>query len=778
MDSSSKDIESPREINEECGAYPNDPEDVRKFGELLVNITTNKGDYVLPFPITTLVIFFCYQIETDLQTDISKIYCLIGFITNSVSNFVKSRPDIKDSIDQMSEKELEDVIYPQILEMLNSPMVESKSGGKRKGKKTQKRRRRGGMLSRFGKMGSRATAPFISAVSATVRGTYRLAGAIKDWLPEILTIIYFAYHIFYFLYYVRLIRIKTGSALTPNDPIFSEWISNVTSGVKSGEYLLLDPNITTGLVPVGDISREMQIYAPGGTRVEEFIKNAQFLSTFLLGTMLRRQYSFGNMLVSSVQSVETQISVPGPNEMSKKLFKVVVKGMMDDCFSDVPPKMIIAEANFLNELMTEHAPLLAHYSQQFTDSIKAALPSDIEVSAESSIQGPPKLPGITSTDIDKEGDIVEDEKGDIVEDEKGDIVEDEEGNILEDEEGDIVEDEEGDIHQEDVISPPEQLESKKSVGVFGTITNFFGGVFDTALETETGKKATEVVTILDRQSVLYSNPEIRGQCMLESAENMRKTIELEAQLLAVQLRRIKTKFMTIWSMEKENAAKAIHHLCKAACALTFYAGVKILTRRAAAPADDAPAGPPPRFGPPRFGPPRFGPPGFGPPSDDDDDDDGGDGDMGANALVRTGRGIEPRTRSFGTQIASFADTGTSPMNNSDSNSNSYSSSSSLVSSSNPSGSGSNASSAANPSINRGNKSPIKTALLRQAAIEEQRKKDEEQNKNDAAYGLLALKERKGGRRTRRRTRQTKKRRRPIKRRQTRKLRRNTKRRRM
>jgi hypothetical protein len=308
-------------------------------------------------------------------------------------------------------------------------------------------------------------------------------------------------------------------------------------------------------------------------RVEEFIKNAQFLSTFLLGTLLRRQYSFGNMLVSSVQSVETQISVPGPNEMSKKLFKVVVKGMMDDCFSDVPPKMIIAEANFINELMTEHAPLLAPYSQQFTDSIKAALPSDIEVSAESSIQGPPKLPGITSTDID--------EKGDIVEDEEGNILEDEEGNILEDEEGDIVEDEEGDIHQEDVISPPEQLESKKSVGVFGTITNFFGGVFDTALdtalETETGKKATEVVTILDRQSVLYSNPEIRGKCMLETAENMRKTVELEAQLLAVQLRRIKTKFSTIWSMEKENAAKALHHLCQAACALTFYAGVKILT---------------------------------------------------------------------------------------------------------------------------------------------------------------------------------------------------------
>ena len=284
----------------------------------------------------------------------------------------------------------------------------------------------------------------------------------------------------------------------------------------------------------------------------------------------------------------------------------------------------------------------------------------------------------------------------------------------------------------------------------GKITNFFGGVFDTALETETGKKASEVVTILDRQSVLYSNPEIRGQCMLESAENMRKTVELEAQLLAVQLRRLKTKFTTIWSMEKENAAKAIYHLCQAAGALTFYAGVKILTRRATAPTAAAP------------------------------DDDAGD--MGANALVRTGRGVETRTRSFGTQIARFADTGTSQMNNSnsdsnsDSNSNSYSSSSSLVPSSNPSGSGSNASSAANPPKNRGSKSPIKTAFQRQAAIAA----EEEQKKKDAAYGLLALNDpnRKGGRRTRRRTRQTKKRRRRIKRRQTRKLRRNTKRRRM
>lgn len=705
MDSSSKDIVSPREINEKCGAYPNDPEDVRKFGELLVNIITNKADYVLPFPITTLVIFFCYQIETDLQTDINKIYCLIGFITNSVSNFVKSRPDIKNSIEQMTEKELEDVIYPEIIKMLKSPMVESKSGGKRKAKKTQKRRRRGGMLPSMGRMGARIMRP----IGATIRGTYRLAGKINEWLPEILTIIYFAYHIFYFFYYTRLIRVKTGSALTPNDPIFTEFVRNITLGVKSGEYPLLDPNITTGLVPVGDISREMQLYAPGETRVEEFIKNAKFISTFVLGNMLRRQYSFGNMLVTSVQSTETQIiSIPGPNQMSINLFNAGMKGMMDDCFSDVPPKMIIDEANFLNELMTEHAPLLAPYSQQFTDSIKSAFPMETEVSSSKLIQDGPKLPGITSTDIDEEGYI--------------------------DEEGDIYED----IHQEDIISPSEQLQPRENVGILGTITNFFGSVFDTALETETGKKASDVVTILDRQSVLYSNPEIRGQCMLESAENMRKTIELEAQLLAVQLRRLKTKFTTIWSMEKENAAKAIYHLCQAAGALTFYAGVKILTRRAAAPPAAAAAAAP----------------------DDDDDED-----MGANALVTTGRGqpIPRTTITYATQTPNLTSLGTqtSPrVIDSNSNSNSASNSNSGSSLSEPLFLTQGLPAPVGPVEaeirKRGNKSPGKGRWL---------------NAADSEKGN-------SGGRTRRRATQTKKRRRPIRRRQTRKLRRNTKRRRM
>jgi hypothetical protein len=716
MDSSSKDIVSPREINEECGAYPNDPEDVRKFGELLVNITTNKADYVLPFSITSLVIFFCYQIESDLQTDINKIYCLIGFITNSVSNFVKSRPDIKNNIEQMTEKELEDVIYAQIIEMLKSPMVESKSGGKRKVKKTQKRRKRGGMLRRFGRMGDALMRPFSATIGATVRGTYRLAGKINEWLPEILTIIYFAYHIFYFLYYTRLIRVKTGSALTPNDPIFAEFVRNVTLGVKSGEYPLLDPNITTGLVPVGDISREMQIYAPGETRVEEFIKNAKFISTFVLGNMLRRQYSFGNMLVTSVQSTESSlISVPGPNEMSKNLFNVVVKGMMDDCFSDVPPKMIIAEANFLNEIMTEHAPLLAPYSQQFTNSIKSAFPMETEVSSSKLIQGGPKLPGLTSTDIDEEGDIDEDEERDIDEDE------------------DVYED----IHQEDIISPSEQLEPRKSVGVFGTITNFFGGVFDTALETETGKKASEVVTILDRQSVLYSNPEIRGHCMLESAENMRKTVELEAQLLAVQLRRLKTKFTTIWSMEKENAVKAIYHLCQAAGALTFYAGVKILTRRAVAPPAAAAAA--------------------AAPDDDDDDED----DVGANALVTTGRGqpIPRTTITYATQTPNLSSLGTQTSPRAiDSNSNSNSASNSGSSLSEP------------LFLTQGKPAPV-------GPVEAEIKKRGNKSPSKARW-LNAADSEKGGGRTRRRASQTKKLRRPIRRRQTRKLRRNTKRRRM
>ena len=718
---------SPR--NQKCGLNPNDPEDVKNFGELLVDITTTKADYVLPFPITSLIIFTCYQVMGDLQKDeffrkdINKIYCLIGFITNGVSNFVKSRPDIKDSIDQMSEKELEDGIYPQIIEMLQSPPFEGKSGGKRKGKKTQKRRRRGGMLPRIGRMGSRATGPFISAASATVRNTYRLAGAINNWLPEIITVIWVLWNLFWFLYYVRLIRVKTGSALTPNDPVFTEFVKNITLGVKSGDYPILDPNVTSALVPLGNFTSEMQIYAPGETRVEEFMKNAKYLSAFLLGQILSRQYSFGNALVSSVQSVETLISVPGPNEMSKKLFRVVIKGMADDCFGDVSYENIIAESDYIAEIIREHAPLLAPYSKEFTDSIKAALPSDIEVSAESSIQGPPKLPGLTATDFSNM-----EEKGD-----------------LEDE------DEDYEVVEEEIVASSE-LKPKENTG---GISGFFNGIIDSVWATETGKKASDVITVMERQSVLYSNPEIRGQCMLESAESMRKTIELEAQLFAVNLGRVKTKFKTIWSMEKENAAKAIYHLWQLAGAITFYTGIKTMTRRAPAAAAAAAA-----------------------PDDDDDDA----GDMGENALVPTGRGVETRTRSFGTQIASFADTGTSPVNNSnsDSNSNSYSSSSSLVPSSNSTGSGSNTSSAANPSRNRGSKSPIKTALQRQAAIEEQRKKDEEERKNDAAYGLLALNDpnRIGGRRTRRRATQTKKRRRPIRRRQTRKLRRNTKRRRM
>ena len=55
---------SPR--NQKCGLNPNDPEDVRNFGGLLIDITTTKADYVLPFPITSLIIFIlkflkCYS---------------------------------------------------------------------------------------------------------------------------------------------------------------------------------------------------------------------------------------------------------------------------------------------------------------------------------------------------------------------------------------------------------------------------------------------------------------------------------------------------------------------------------------------------------------------------------------------------------------------------------------------------------------------------------------------------------------------------------------------
>ena len=730
---------SPR--NQKCGLNPNDPEDVRNFGGLLIDITTTKADYVLPFPITSLIIFTCYQVMDDLQKDeffrkdINKIYCLIGFITNGVSNFVKSRPDIKDSIDRMSEKELEDGIYPQILEMLQSPPFEGKSGGKRKGKKTQKHRRRGGMLSRFGKMGSRATTPFISAAAATVRSTYRLAGAINNWLPEIITVIWVLWNLFWFLYYVRLIRVKTGSALTPNDPVFTEFVKNITLGVKSGDYPILDPNVTSALVPLGNFTSEMQIYTPGETRVEEFMKNAKYISSFFLGQILSRQYSFGNALVSSVQSVETLISVPGPNEMSKKLFRVVIKGMADDCFGDVSYENIIAESDYIAEIIREHAPLLAPYSQQFTDSIKAALPSDIEVSAERIIQGPPKLPGVTATDfsnLEEEGDLED-----------------------EDEDYEVVEEE---------IAASSELKPKENTG---GISGFFNGIIETVWASETGKKASDVITVMERQSVLYSNPEIRGQCMLESAENMRKTIELEAQLLVVNLGRVKTKFKTIWSMEKENAAKAIYHLWQLVGALTFYTGIKTMTRRAAPPA---------------------APPAAAAPDDDDDY-----GDMGANALVPTGRGVE--TRSFGTQIASFADTGTSPMTpraalvSSLVPSSSASSSSSLVPSSSSSSSlvpSSSSSSSLVPSSSSesgagGESSPRFLTQGKRAPVGRLEKKirgNKSPSKGKWLNAADAEKGNSGGRRTRRRVTQTKKRRRPIKRRQTRKLRRNTKRRRM
>ena len=509
----------PREST--CEISPNDFEDVKEIGQLLIDITTTKADYILPYQISTFVVFICYQINDDMQKNPRNILCVIGFIINGLSNYLKDNAEFRDIIARMTKEELDDVFYGQLKEMLDTSPPEISIGGKKK--KTLKRRKRGGMLNRFARLGRSATQGTAEVVGSIGTTIVNAATTIMKYIPKICEIIYVLYNLFMLLHYINLIRVKTINVVDDKDTI--AFLKNITYGISFNGQPLLEPaNITNALETYKTLDSELKPYKEGKTYMDEFINTVLFTGGFVVSQILNRQNSvIGKLYTSSIEA-QTMITVPGIGQMSEIFFGVLIKNARDDCLSDVTDADLLVEIDSMDTFLLQFAPELADYSTRFKNSMKRSLKLPIKAPKES-IMYSPSAPGLTSTKIPF-ADENEDENEDEDENEVGVS---------------------GDVDKSVVLKPVEK-------------TGYLESILNKIYPPDTSKQASDFVSVVNRKSVVFSNSKIRGRCMVNSAQNTRSTIELEGKLILLQMDRLKLKFKTIWDMEHENTANALNHL--------------------------------------------------------------------------------------------------------------------------------------------------------------------------------------------------------------------------
>ena len=521
----------PREST--CEISPNDFEDVKEIGQLLIDITTTKADYILPYQISTFVVFICYQINDDMQKNPRNILCVIGFIINGLSNYLKDNAEFRDIIARMTEAELDDVFYGQLKEMLDTSPPEISVGGKKK--KTLKRRKRGGMLNRFARLGRSATQGTAEVVGSIGTTIVNATTTIMKYIPKICEIIYVLYNLYMLLHYINLIRVKTINVVDDKDTI--AFLKNITYGISFNGQPLLEPgNITNALETYKTLDSELKPYKEGKTYMDEFINTVLFTGGFVVSKILSRQNSvIGKLYTSSIEA-QTMITVPGIGQMSEIFFGVLIKNARDDCLSDVTDADLLVEIDSMDTFLLQFAPELADYSTRFKNSMKRSLKLPIKAPKES-IMYSPSAPGLTSTKIP-----FADENEDENENENESENEDENESENESEVGVS-----GDVDKSVVLKPVEK-------------TGFLESILNKIYTPDTSKQASDFVSVVNRKSVVFSNSKIRGRCMVNSAQNTRSTIELEGKLILLQMDRLKLKFKTIWDMEHENTANALNHL--------------------------------------------------------------------------------------------------------------------------------------------------------------------------------------------------------------------------